>query len=62
MKKELNKKFAKLIIECGVNLQENQGLVINANLEACELVRELVKAAYERKTSDVIVNCLNVLK
>ena len=56
MKKELNKKFAKLIIECGVNLQENQGLVINANLEACELVRELVKAAYERKTSDVIVN------
>ncbi|MBR2891989.1 MAG: aminopeptidase [Bacilli bacterium] len=56
MNQELNKKFAKLIVECGVNLQENQGLVINANLESVELVREIVKAAYERKTSDVIIN------
>ena len=56
MNKELNRKYAKLLVECGVNLQENQGLVINASIEAVELVREIVKAAYERKTCDVIIN------
>ena len=56
MNKELNRKYAKLLVECGVNLQENQGLVVNANIEAVELVREIVKAAYERKTAGVMIN------
>ncbi len=56
MNKELNIKFAELIIKCGVNLQENQGLVINAALDAAPLVRELVKIAYLNKSSDIIIN------
>ena len=48
MNQELNNKFAKLIINVGINLQERQGLVINAPIEAVELVREIVKVAYER--------------
>lgn len=53
---ELNNKFAKLIINVGINLQPRQGLVINAPIEAVELVREIVKVAYEKKTSNVYIN------
>ena len=48
MNKELNYKFAELIINVGINLQERQGLVINAPIEAVELVREIVKVAYKK--------------
>lgn len=56
MNQELNYKFAELIINVGINLQERQGLVINAPIEAVELVREIVKVAYEKKTSNVYIN------
>ena len=56
MNQELNNKFAKLIINVGINLQERQGLVINAPIEAVELVREIVKVAYEKKTSNIYIN------
>jgi len=50
------KEFARLAVETGVNLQENQILVVNANVDACEFVRLIVEAAYKRKAKNVIVN------
>ncbi len=44
--KEQLVKYAKLLLKKGVNLQEGQELVINAPLEAKDLVEELVRVAY----------------
>lgn len=49
-------KYAKLIVKRGINLQENQILVIDASIEHAMLVREITKVAYENKARDVIVN------
>lgn len=43
---EMLDKYAKLIIETGVNLQKGQGLIINAPIEGAEFVRNVVKQAY----------------
>lgn len=48
--------YAKLAILNGVNLQKGQLLLINAPVEAYELVRKCVKLAYEVGASRVIVN------
>lgn len=50
------KKYAKLIVRQGVNLQPNQDLVIDASIENYELVREIAKEAYALKARDVIVH------
>lgn len=49
-------KFASLIIKVGVNLQPNQPLLINAPIEAAQLVRKVVKEAYLANSVKVIVN------
>ena len=50
-------KYANLLLRKGVNLQEKQDLVINAPLEAKELVEELVKIAYrDIKSGTVHIN------
>lgn len=54
--KELIKEFAKLAIVNGVNVQSGQPLVINAPVEAYELVRECVKVAYQQGCEKVTVN------
>jgi len=48
--------YAKLAVVNGVNIQKGQYLVINAPVEAYELVRECVKVAYEQGASCVEVN------
>lgn len=48
--------FAKLAVINGVNVQKGQVLIINAPVEAYELVRKCVKVAYEQGSSRVIVN------
>ncbi len=45
MKKQLEK-YAKLLLVKGVNLQEGQDLVVNAPIEAKDLVEEIVRVAY----------------
>ncbi|UFT99005.1 aminopeptidase [Radiobacillus kanasensis] len=45
-KQELLEKYAKLAIRTGVNLQDGQGLIINAPVEAAEFVRLVAKEAY----------------
>lgn len=43
----LLEKYAKLIVEVGVNVQKNQRVVVRANTDSKELVREITKAAYQ---------------
>lgn len=45
MKQQLEK-YASLLLKKGVNLQKGQDLVVNAPLEAKELVEEIVRVAY----------------
>jgi len=49
-------KYGELAVKVGVNLQKDQTLVINATLDAQELIRVLVKKAYEAGAKNVIVN------
>ncbi len=56
MKKELMREFALLAVTNGANVQKGQPIVINAPVDAYELVRECVKAAYEAGASMVMVN------
>lgn len=57
--KNLIHELAKLAIVNGVNVQSGQPLIINAPVEAYELVRECVKIAYEQGSSKVTVNYLD---
>ncbi len=56
MNEVLIEKFAKVIVDKGVALQEGQMLVINAPLEAQTLVKYIVKEAYLRNSKKVMVN------
>lgn len=49
-------KYSELAVKVGVNLQKGQTLVINATLDAKELIRLIVKKAYEAGAKNVIVN------
>ena len=49
-------KYAELAIKVGVNIQPKQTLVVNTTLEGAELVRIIVKKAYEAGARNVIVN------
>ncbi len=50
------KKMALAFVKRGVNLQKGQPLVIKADIECVDLVREIVKVAYENGASYVEVN------
>ena len=47
--------YAQLLIECGVNVQEGQKLLISAPVECADFTRLVVEKAYARGASDVIV-------
>ena len=49
-------KYAELAVKVGVNIQKGQLLVVYAAIDAAELVRLVVKKAYEAGAHDVIVN------
>ena len=49
-------KYGELAVKVGVNLQKGQTLVINAGLDAQDLIRVIVKKAYEAGAKNVIVN------
>lgn len=48
-------KYAEVAVKIGVNVQENQDLVINASIKAKDLVRKIVKKAYEKGCKNVLV-------
>lgn len=45
--------YAQLVIKIGVNLQENQELVINADVSDCEFARIIADVAYKNKAKKV---------
>ncbi|WP_078379740.1 aminopeptidase [Sutcliffiella halmapala] len=47
MEQEKLAKYAELALKVGINLQENQPLVINAPISAAPFVREVAKVAYQ---------------
>jgi aminopeptidase len=55
MKKSLQKKYAKLLVKSGVNLQKGQELTIYASIEIADFVRLVVEEAYKAKASKVSV-------
>ncbi|MDD3027138.1 MAG: aminopeptidase [Erysipelotrichaceae bacterium] len=55
MFKENLQKYARLLVESGLNVQEGQVVAVMATIEAVELVREVTKAAYNRKAKEVRV-------
>lgn len=50
---ELYLKYARVLLEKGVNLQKNQPLLISAPIEAIDFVRLLTKIACEMGTNDI---------
>lgn len=50
------KKYAKLIVHSGLNVQKGQEVVIEAAVESAQLVRYVTKAAYEVGAKEVIVH------
>ncbi|PAT01373.1 aminopeptidase [Candidatus Izimaplasma bacterium ZiA1] len=55
-KLELLKKYAKLAVEVGANVQTNQLVWVNSSTETKELARLIVEAAYNRGAKEVNVN------
>ncbi len=48
-------KYARLLVELGVNVKKDQYLIVEAPVDAYPLVREITKIAFEKKAKDVIV-------
>ena len=54
--KNMLEKYAKLAVKKGVNLQENQVLLVNAPVECVDFARAIAKAGYEAGAKEVIVH------
>ena len=55
MKKTVLRKYAQLIVRCGVNVQKGQEVVIYAELDQPEFVQMVVEEAYKAKAKKVSV-------
>lgn len=53
--KEKLQKYSKTVIKVGANVQEGQLVVIRANIDARDLVRNLTEEAYKAGAGDVNV-------
>ncbi|AND84765.1 aminopeptidase [Clostridium tyrobutyricum] len=56
MNKNYLEKYAKVIVEIGINIQDNQILVINSPIECAEFTRMISEVAYKKGARDVVVN------
>ena len=61
MKNSLLKKYAKLLVVKGVNIQKNQELTLIASIDQSPLVNEIVKEAYIAGAKKSTIN-INQLK
>jgi aminopeptidase len=52
---DLIKKYARLLVKIGVNLQEGQLLVVNTPIECAEFARAIAEAAYQAGGRDVVL-------
>lgn len=55
IREKLLNEYARLIVRMGVNLQRDQGLVINAPIECADFARRVASAAYDAAAHDVTV-------
>lgn len=53
---QTKEKYAELALRTGVNLQNNQALMINAPIEGAEFTKIVVRKAYEMGAKDVHIN------
>lgn len=56
MKNELLKKYALLLVRTGINIQQDQTLVVNAPIECAAFVRILSEIAYTEGAREVVIN------
>ena len=56
MKKTILRKYARLIAECGVNVQKGQEVFIQAELDQPEFVQMVVEECYKLKAKKVVVD------
>ncbi len=59
MKKSILKKYAKLVVRMGANVQKGQDVIIMAELEQKDFVLMLVEEAYRAKANRVIIDWLD---
>ncbi len=55
MKKTVLRKYAKLIVRCGINVQKGQEVLVYADLDQPEFVQMVVEEAYKAKAKEVSV-------
>lgn len=48
--------YARLIVECGVNIQQGQTLVVSSPIECASFARRIAAAAYTAGARDVVMN------
>ena len=56
MKKTILRKYARLIAECGVNVQKGQDVFINAEVDQPEFVRMVTEECYKLGAARVVVD------
>ena len=56
MKDNLREKYAQLIVKTGINLQQDQTLVIISPVECADFTRLIARTAYQAGARDVVVN------
>lgn len=61
MNDTLLKKYARLIVKSGINIQRNQVLVINSPIECAEFARAAAEVAYEEGAGEVVVRWIDDL-
>ena len=55
MKKTVLREYAKLIVQCGANVQKGQEVIVFADLDQPAFVQMVVEEAYKRKAKKVTV-------
>lgn len=55
-KNEMLQKYAKLAVKMGVNLKENDTLVVNSPIDCANFAREIAQAAYNEGAKNVVVH------
>lgn len=56
MKKTILKKYAELIVKCGINVQKGQDVIVNAELDQPEFVKMVVEYCYKYGARKVTVD------
>ena len=56
MSEKLLEKYANVIVSIGINLQEGDRVEINGDVEALELLREIVRLCWRKGAADVLVD------